>query len=91
MAVGKRIYGNLIISITSIRSFMLPRARKRMDSRKFILERKVLKRPEREKVRFGQENRSVIKLNRQTYSFSSSHKLIYIPNSLFHTLSTCRI
>ena len=34
---------------------MVPRVRERMDSREFIVERKVLKRPEREKVWFGQE------------------------------------
>lgn len=66
MAIGKRIYGKLIISMTGNWSFTGPRDRERMDSRKFILERTVLKRPEREKVWFGQEYRGVNSIDKHT-------------------------
>lgn len=46
---------------------MVPRAQERMDSREFILERKVLKRPERQKVWFGQECSSVNSIDKHTH------------------------
>ena len=46
---------------------MVPRVRERMDSREFILERKVLKRPEREKVWFGQECSSINSIDKHTH------------------------
>lgn len=46
---------------------MVPRAQERMDSREFILERKVLKRPEREKVWFGQECNRVNSIDKHTH------------------------